>query len=169
MAALKRQTKTEEQLQEALQSMMQLNRTSDLWEKKEQAQNIHAATDVTGFGLLGHAQQLARASHVRLRIWGPRIPLFQLTRECLAAGFLTKAHRTNAQYTEGQVQDRWGDPIGRLAMVDPQTSGGLLLSVGALEAESVLRDLRRRFPLAEIIGEVLAGDGDLPLIEISAK
>jgi len=166
MAALKRQAKSEEQLAEAIRSMLLLNRTQDLWEK-DNASFVHAATDITGFGLLGHSQQMAKASRVRMRFHGPKIPLFALTRECLQNGFLTKAHRSNSEYTSGQVQNHWQDPLGQLALVDPQTSGGLLLSVDANKAQDVLQDLRKRFAQAEIIGEALASDPQKPLIEVT--
>jgi selenide,water dikinase len=153
-AGLKNGDYTEENLADAIASMGTLNRVRDLLQDRELA-SIHAATDITGFGLLGHSLQLARASGVTLHLHSAEIPLFELTLSSLRAENLTKAHRTNRTYVENETRIL-GSPSKEslLSLFDPQTSGGLLLSVSPNVCESVLRLLRERFPASRIIGEV---------------
>lgn len=158
MAALKRQELTETQLQEALDSMMLLNRTLDLLDSSE-ASGIHSATDITGFGLLGHSQQMAKASSKKFVFEFGKIPIFSMAMNCLEKGFLTKAHSTNEKYTQESCRTVGLSALQKLILNDPQTSGGLLLSVSPEKSSSVLKKLRKRFPMAEMIGHVeKAGD-----------
>jgi selenide,water dikinase len=149
------------ELAEAIESMKTLNRLEPPAPLREA---VHAATDVTGFGLLGHALHLARGSDVSLRIEAGQVPLLANAAECLRRGILTRAHWSNARYVESHVAGRdlvqgteW------LAMVDPQTSGGLLLSVRPDAAEELLAALRPGFPRAALVGEVLPR-GERPLV-----
>jgi selenide,water dikinase len=153
MAALKRQQASESDLSEVLESMMQLNRVLDLLDSSLAAA-IHSATDVTGFGLLGHSQQMAQASRVKLVYDFSRIPIFARAMEFLEKGFLTKAHTTNDRYTHEACHLDGISTLQKLILNDPQTSGGLLLSVKAAESGELLKKLRRRFARAEIIGHV---------------
>jgi selenide,water dikinase len=152
-AALKRQEVKEADIQEALDSMMQLNNILELL-AETQINSIHAATDVTGFGLSGHAQQMARASSVLFEINFSKLAYFTNTIEFLQKGFLTKAHRTNAEYVSELSETSGLTETERLLINDPQTSGGLLLSVSADGAEEILRRLRKKFTRAEVIGRV---------------
>ena len=130
-AALKRDAVTELEIKEALDSMMLLNNAIDYLEPAGLTSAVHAATDLTGFGFLGHAMQLGRASQVNLEFQFSQIPVLAGALEMLKQGFLTKAHRTNREYVEAQVDWR-GAPLTdeqRLLLFDPQTSGGLLLAV----------------------------------------
>ena len=154
MAALKRGACLESELTEALGSMCLLNRVKDLLSTPGQLDAIHAATDITGFGLLGHSLQMAKASGVDLVFTGAQIPLLPKTREFLKQEFLTKAHRTNWNYVEKNCDFSSADSILRLALVDPQTSGGLLLSVSSDQAESIVQSLQSRFSAAAIVGQV---------------
>lgn len=153
MAALKRQEYQESDLQEALQSMMSLNRVLDLFSAEESAA-IHAATDITGFGLLGHSQQMAQASKRKFIFDFHQLPLFDLTLSCLERGFLTKAHGSNAQYTQSQCRTSELSPIQKQVLCDPQTSGGLLLSVAPEKSAALLQKLQTRFPKARLVGRV---------------
>jgi selenide,water dikinase len=154
-AGLKRSEYTESDIQEALSSMSQLNSVLDLL-SEPQALAIHAATDITGFGFLGHSLQMAKASQKSFQIQSLKIPQFDLARKSLEKGFLTKAHRTNQQYVEKEVSWNSVDEVTRLLMLDPQTSGGLLLSVGPTQANGVLGALQGRFGKACVVGEVVA-------------
>lgn len=161
-AALKRRERTEEQISEALDSMGALNRIRDLLSESELSA-IHAATDITGFGVCGHLQQMALASKVQMRFQFGQLPWLNGAEQCLASGFLTKAHRTNAEYTADRMQtsaELAARPDHELKILfDPQTSGGLCLSVAPSEAPSILSKLRQRFPKATVIGAVeSAGD-----------
>lgn len=153
-AGLKRSELAETQIQEALDSMTQINSVLDLIPRDE-ADAIHAATDITGFGFLGHAVQMARASQNDFEVEFDRVPRFDLARECIEKGFLTKAHRTNAQYVEKEVNLEGLQDWQKLLLTDPQTSGGLLLSVSADKAESLVRSLKARFSKASIVGRVV--------------
>ncbi len=148
-AALKRQEVLEEQIADVLSSMEQINRILDLV-PEDLAHSIHSATDITGFGLAGHCMQMANASGVTLEIQLSELPKFPQVERFLSGGFLTKAHRTNADYTRAQIE---GDPS--LLLFDPQTSGGLLLSIAPESAERMLPLLRKRFPHASVIGKVV--------------
>lgn len=109
------------------------------------------ATDVTGFGLLGHASHIARASKVTLRIDVGAVPLLPGARAAAARGVRTGGADRNLQYLESLVN--WGtrSEVDRVLMVDPQTSGGLLV---ALSGDQLARYLSA-VPGATEIGEVL--------------
>ena len=98
------------------------------------ALGLSCATDVTGFGLLGHARNIARASGVTLRIDGPRLPELPGARELWRTGVRTGGAERNESYLEPLAEWSNADPADRALALDPQTSGGLLLAVppGAL-------------------------------------
>ena len=98
------------------------------------AHEIICATDVTGFGLLGHARNIARASGVTLRIDGARLPELPGARDLWRAGVRTGGAERNESYLEPLAEWSHGDAADRALALDPQTSGGLLLAVppGAL-------------------------------------
>jgi selenide,water dikinase len=141
-------------ISEAVRSMTALNRL-DLPAELHRA--VHAATDVTGFGLLGHALHLAQGSKLSLRLESEAVPLLEHAAETLARGVLTRAHGSNTRYVEAEVGGREAiSEAAWLALVDPQTSGGLLLSVAADAAPALLAHLRPRFPKAAAVGEVVS-------------
>lgn len=153
-AALKRQEMQEADIMEALLSMATINNAVDYLNPHLMA-HVHAATDITGFGMSGHSMQLAKASQVHLKINMAKVPRFAKALQCLEGGFLTKAHRTNAQYTDEAIAATNLTPLDRLLIHDPQTSGGLLLSVSPEVSAEIVQALRVKFKSAEIIGEVL--------------
>jgi selenide,water dikinase len=157
-AALKRSELSESDLTEALESMTQINRVLDLL-SEEEAHGIHAATDITGFGFLGHSLQMAKASGVNFQVTFSQIPVLNRAQECLEKGFLTKAHRTNSQYVEAETSLIGLQDWQKLLLVDPQTSGGLLLSVDSGLAPRVVHRLGSRFGKAAVVGHVEAGTG----------
>jgi len=120
----------------------------------------HAATDVTGFGLLGHAREMARASKVRLRFHASAIPVFALVREMVSIGIAPGGTRTNAlehaAFTEFAPEI---DGDTRLILSDAQTSGGLLIALAPRNAERLLRALHATGVDAARIGEVEPGEG----------
>lgn len=152
-AALKRSELGESDIGEALASMTQLNQILDLL-SYELAEAIHAATDITGFGLLGHTMQMAQASQKTFSIVASNIPALKHARNCIEKSFLTKAHRTNGEYVKPHVQFGELDEITKLLLLDPQTSGGLMLSVDPKFATSVLATLQPRFANVAVVGEV---------------
>jgi selenide,water dikinase len=153
-AGLKRGAWTEAEMSDAMDSMGQINRVLDLFSDSEKA-SIHSATDITGFGLAGHAMQMAQASKVSFEIHSDKIPVFAKTKMALQESFLTKAHRSNKEYVQTRCDYSQKTDLEALLLFDPQTSGGLLLSVSADQAQPVLAKLQSRFPKAAIIGQVL--------------
>ena len=152
-AALKRREATENDISEATTSMATLNNVVNFLSSEAMAA-IHAATDITGFGLSGHSMQLAMASEVSLNLNFDALPKFTGIMDYLEKGFLTKAHRSNALYTDAAIQAEKLSTLQRLLINDPQTSGGLLLSVRADSAADLLRQIQPSFKKAAIIGEV---------------
>ena len=115
-----------------------------------------AATDVTGFALLGHAWELARGSGVTLEIDSASVPLIRGALGLAAAGMLTSGDKSNRAYVGGDVL--LGEGVSReLAslLFDPQTAGGLLVSVARDRAPDLLASLREQYPDASVIGRVV--------------
>jgi selenide,water dikinase len=111
---------------------------------------VRAATDITGFGLAGHASNIARESGVTLELDLEALPLLPHALE-LASAFEPRGLRANRERFEAMVEYRQQPPSPLEALLfDPQTSGGLLLCVPEAAASSVLADL----PLARSIGRV---------------
>lgn len=119
------------------------------------------ATDITGFGLLGHASHVARASHVALRITVDRVPVLDGAEQAYERGARTAGGERNAEYLKPLVD--WG--VGRTAfeqalLVDPQTSGGLLVAA----APDLVAEYVQRVPGAAEIGVVVDGDARIELV-----
>lgn len=151
-AGLKKGEYDEEAVADAIASMKRLNNVIDFISDPTA---VHAATDITGFGLAGHSLQMAMASKVSLKFNFSALPTFSRTMESLGRGNLTKAHRSNDEYTRGKIS--FADALDekqRLLAFDPQTSGGLLLSVSPKAAEKIASELREFFPGTAIIGSV---------------
>jgi selenide,water dikinase len=115
----------------------------------------HAATDVTGFGLIGHAVQLAEASGVTLRLRPERRWFLPRTLELVADGAVAGGLKRNRDYFGPAAGDAALPEPMLLALHDPQTSGGLLVSCPARRAPAMLGALRRRRVWAVVAGEVL--------------
>lgn len=117
--------------------------------------NVKAATDVTGFALLGHAWEMACASNVTIEIDSSRVPLINGALELVAAGMLTGADKTNREYVGEDVSFADGlDPNLVKLFYDPQTAGGLLLAISEEKAEELLSELRKNYSRAEIVGRI---------------
>ncbi|HVF88375.1 MAG TPA: selenide, water dikinase SelD, partial [Pyrinomonadaceae bacterium] len=115
-----------------------------------------AATDVTGFALLGHAWEMARASNVTLEIESACVPVIPGALELAAAGMLTSGDKTNRRYVGDDITIR-GDVSRELGslLFDPQTAGGLLISIDSRRAANLLATLRESYADAAIIGRVV--------------
>lgn len=157
-AGLKQGSYPEEDIAEALQSMTTLNNIIDFLDPQSLS-DIHSATDITGFGLSGHSMQMALASQMTFRISVPQVPRFQKTFESLEKGHRTKAHRTNAHYTQEQLRVEGLSDFEKLLIHDPQTSGGLLLSVAQGSVAQILNQLSPHFPSIRDIGTVVTPQG----------
>ncbi|MDQ1610746.1 MAG: selenide, water dikinase [Pyrinomonadaceae bacterium] len=141
-------------MQASLQTMLLAGReAADLMQEF----GAHAATDVTGFALLGHAWEVARASGVTIEIEAERVPLIAGAHELAAQGLLTSGDKTNRQYVGDDIElgVEVSQPLASL-MFDPQTAGGLLISINPAHADALLARLREIYPDAARIGRVVA-------------
>lgn len=145
-----------EWLKAAIESMCMLNNAPEILTEH----TVHAATDITGFGLAGHAMQMAEMSKKTFVIETSKLPQINGAQDCLESECLNRAHHTNRSYVESKSE--YAAKVGsalRWLTVDPQTSGGLLLSVPRKESASILIKLKSRFPSATIIGSVEVNSG----------
>ncbi len=144
-----------EWVQNAVASMTTLNRAHDLLEGIE----VHAATDITGFGLAGHSLQMAKASGVRFEYAYSKLPWIDGARDSLKNEMTNRAHKTNWDYVRAHtLLDPDLDLIAQHIFTDAQTSGGLLLAVPKAQADQALKNLKGRFSKASVIGKVLNAD-----------
>ena len=125
------------------------------------AVGVHACTDITGFGLLGHGLEMARGSGVDLVLNAGDIPVLPQTRELAAMGLVPGGAYNNRHYVENSVSiDAGVSEALQDILYDPQTSGGLLIAVGKDRVKSLLDDLfARGVKAARVIGRVEAGSG----------
>ncbi len=123
---------------------------------------VHAATDVTGFGLLGHLHELLTASGAAARVQASAVPLLPDALPLCRDGHIPGGTRRNQEDLAGRVT--WADDVAaplRILLCDAQTSGGLLIAVPRERADGLLDELRARgTPATALIGEVLEAAGD---------
>jgi selenide,water dikinase len=141
-----------DQWERLLASMVALNAAAS---RAALAVGVRCATDITGFGLLGHANHIARASRVSIRIEASRVPALPGARDAWLAGVRTGGAERNEQYLRDRVN--WGSAsdVDRALLIDPQTSGGLLVSVSPARVSEYLSLV----PSAVEIGDVVASSG----------
>ncbi len=127
---------------------------------------IHSLTDVTGFGLIGHAREMALASNVSLRFHIHQIPLLEGALDCIRAGDIPGGLKNNRDFAECVVGYDEGIPAEFMTVLfDPQTAGGLLIAVAPEHSPSLIRDLKAAGVPAVEIGEVT--ERTKPLIAIT--
>lgn len=150
--AVKQRGLTSDEVRGLIASMTELNAASS---RSALAVGAQCATDVTGFGLLGHASHIARASAKTLRVDVARVPVLSGTREAWRAGIRTGGAERNEDYLETLVD--WGNAsdVDCAVLIDPQTSGGLLVAI----SPERLPEYLSRVPSAVDIGEVLLPTG----------
>ncbi|HEY8275731.1 MAG TPA: selenide, water dikinase SelD [Methyloceanibacter sp.] len=155
-AAFKKRALSEGSYAEMLASMTLLNRVGQTLAQED---DVHAMTDVTGFGLLGHGLEVARGSGVSLDIDYERIPFFAQAEEFAEAGFATGASGRNwASYGEQVVLPPELPTWQRTLLTDPQTSGGMLVACAPGRAASIHATIKDAgYPSAAIIGTVSEG------------
>ena len=154
--AAKRDLLGVDEIRSLIASMTTLNATAS---RAAVALGLRCATDVTGFSLLGHASHIARASGVTLRIDVAAVPLLLGTLASIAAGTLTGGAARNASYLEPLVDYGNCTESERALLVDPQTSGGLLVAVPPHQVDDYLA----RVDGAVVVGAVLVA-GNYPII-----
>ena len=136
--------------QKAVESMMTLNKYASETARKY---NIHACTDVTGFSFLGHLHEMME-SGVSCHIWADQIPVFQGAVEAAEEFLITAAGQRNRNHLEQHVTFK-DIPFGmQEVLFDPQTSGGLLMAVDAVDAEKMQRKLLEQGIPAAIVGKI---------------
>ena len=155
----------------ATESMTRLNRdAADALREVENAgannQPVHAVTDITGFGLLGHAREMAIGSGVSMRIEHDRVAYLPGAVEAARGKFFSGGLKNNREFLEGCVDFEGSVPEEfRALLLDPQTSGGLLAAIAPDAAEAAMASLKRHRSGAQIIGAVTAKRS--PLIQIT--
>src|SRR6185503_9172600 len=122
---------------------------------------VHALTDVTGFGLLGHLLEIAKGSHVAANLDWKSIPLLPQALDFAREGIATGASGRNWSGYGERV--KFGAAIGeaeKALLTDPQTSGGLLVACAPSACDEVMRIFKSEgFGEAAVVGEIVAGDG----------
>jgi selenide, water dikinase len=122
---------------------------------------VHAMTDVTGFGVLGHGLEMARGSGLKLALQSDVLPLLPRAGELAEAGFVTGASGRNWESYGHEAALPSDYPLWRRhILTDPQTSGGLLIACAAAQADGILHEiLDAGYRSASIIGEMVSGSG----------
>jgi selenide,water dikinase len=161
--AIKRGVADPAVVEAAIQSMSTLNRAAA---RAMQETGVHAATDVTGFGLLGHLHEMVRASAAGARVERASVPLLPTVAELARADVVPGGTRRNYESLRGAV--RWASDIPfweQLLLCDAQTSGGLLIAVPA-ERAAALEQAFQHYGVQSwaCIGEVLAEEGVIEVV-----
>jgi selenide,water dikinase len=154
--AIKKSTAQPAWIEAAVRSMTTLNKAA-AEVIAGAAWPIHSMTDVTGFGLIGHAREMALASNVGLRLFASRVPLLEGALDCVRAGYIPGGLKANREFAECLViyEDGIPDEV-RTLLFDPQTAGGLLIAVAAEEAGKLGQALAAAGIAVAEIGQVVA-------------
>jgi selenide,water dikinase len=112
---------------------------------------VRCATDITGFGLLGHASHIAAASGVTLRIDARRVPVLAGVESALASGIQTGGADRNAAYLDERVEWGTATDVQRAILIDPQTSGGLLVCAPAERVADYLSRVQGAVEIGEVV------------------
>lgn len=131
--------------------MSTLNKTAA---ERMASYDVHSCTDVTGFGLLGHASEMAKGSGVGLTVFKEKVPVMPRVRALAEEGFVPGGTKNNFAHLQGAVTFPGSmDQIDQWILCDAVTSGGLLISVAADQTDALLADLIEAGVEAHIIGE----------------
>jgi selenide,water dikinase len=160
--ALKRDIIAESEIQYAVDVMSHLNAGAAL-AMQELGHAVHAATDITGFGLLGHMRNLLEASEQSACVFANQVPAFDGALDLAVRGSVPGGTRNNLEHANEVT--RWADTISeahRLLLCDAQTSGGMLIAVDPSSVSDLLEKLQHfKSPVAAQIGEVVNKRGEL--------
>ncbi|RDI45660.1 selenide, water dikinase SelD [Falsibacillus pallidus] len=155
-SAIKNNLLSDEEIERVTKVMTTLNKTAaEIMEPFD----VHACTDVTGFGLLGHASEMAKGSSKLLQIDHSKVPVLPRAREIAERGVIPGGTKNNFAHLEGSVtfpEDM--DQVDQWILCDAVTSGGLLISVSGAQAEDLHQKLQEAGVEAAIIGEVVKED-----------
>jgi selenide,water dikinase len=149
--ALKRRAAPAKSVRAAVASMIALNGTASRIMRRF---DVHACSDVTGYGLLGHATEMASGTRVTIELESARLPLLDSAVRLAEEGCLTGGCKRNRSYLENKVAIDPAIPAGLVEVAfDPQTSGGLLIALPRKHAPDLVRDLQRNgMKAASIVG-----------------
>jgi selenide,water dikinase len=125
--------------------------------------NINACTDVTGFGIMGHGYEMASASDITIRLFKDKIPVIKGAREYAQMGLVPAGTYNNKKYLDGKYKLKDIPEWLEDTLFDPQTSGGLLISIPKDEVESIMERLIELDIKPAVIGDVIE-KGKVPLI-----
>jgi len=154
--ALKRDLVSEEEIEDAVETAAQLNRgPRDAMRKV----GVSAATDVTGYGLLGHLSEMLEASGVGAVVRRTEVPVWERAVPLATAGCYPGGLKSNREYLEGRVVADGIGPDDLLPLYDPQTSGGLLAAVQEDRASAFIHSLKEHGASGAMVGEVVEGSG----------
>ena len=157
--ALKRQQSDPAQLAVAVASMSRLNRDAA---RVARAHEVHAMTDITGFGLAGHAHEMLRGNSLDFVIEFEALGWLPGVRACAVAGFAPGGTMRNQEYFGSWTTLGPGlDAVAETMLHDPQTSGGLLMAVAPEQSQALLDALLDAGEAARLIGEVVPGTGQV--------
>lgn len=142
--------------------MATLNRMASevIQEARKQGDAVHACTDITGFGLLGHLSEMLLASGASARIFGQQVPVLDGVEDFVDMGIIPEGAHVNRKHYGHMLRNRKdGHDALEIVLADPQTSGGLLVAVAPEVAADILSEMRGRgYSLAcAEIGEIVAG------------
>ena len=152
--ALKNGLLTDEEIKRVTKVMTTLNKTAAEVMANYQ---IHGCTDVTGFGLMGHAMEMAKGSEGGLRIHAEQVPFLSRVRELAEQGAVPGGTKNNYKHVKDHVRfDEQLDEISRYMLCDAVTSGGLLIAVAPEDKEQLLNSLLAAGVEAAVIGEAVA-------------
>ena len=158
-SAAKKNTVGKQTLKDVIDSMLTLNKTAA---KAAVSAGAHAATDVTGFGLLGHGMNIAKSSKVNLVIESQKVPFMKNVIDLAETGAVPKGARNNLDYCSKNTSFAETVTNGeRLALADPQTSGGLLISLPPGGLKRFVRIAKKGKMPYWIIGEIAKGRGKI--------
>lgn len=139
--ALKRGLLSERTKTELISLMSELNKkAADIFEKY----SVHACTDITGFGLIGHLSEVSVASRLNVELFSGRVPVLEETANFAAAGIIPGGSKNNLEhFSRHVIWDETISPLTQIILCDAQTSGGLLVTVPADEKEELVTELKK--------------------------
>jgi selenide, water dikinase len=152
--ALKRDLVSEPEIEEAVEVAATLNKSGRAALREVE---VSAATDVTGYGFLGHLSEMTEASGLGAVVRRSKVPVWERATSFAAEGCYPGGLKNNRRYLEEKVTAEGVGPDGLLPLYDPQTSGGLLVAVPEPRATEFVRVLEANDTLAAVVGEIEEG------------
>jgi selenide,water dikinase len=154
--AIKRGIAPQELVDRVVEVMATLNRAAG--EALAASGAVHALTDVTGFGLLGHAWEMAEGSGVTFRIRAAAVPVIEGVHDLAAKDVVPGGSKANLKWVLPNLALAPGlPPTTAIVLADAQTNGGLLAAVDPAQADAVVATLRAAGVLSALVGDVVAG------------